>query len=263
MSPKPTILIIPGAFGLPEWYDSIVKPVAAHGYSVQAIKLPSVAYTKELVPGEGPAPTMYDDAAFIAAEVSKLAGEGQDIMLLAHSYGGVPTTQSTKGLSKDERQQEGKQGGIVRLTYLTSLVPALGQSASSVLAGAPPEQTLDFNIDESGWMTHSDLPNSARICFSDLPQAEGEAWMQKFTRHSALSFPSELTHAGYKDIPVSYLICTEDLCIPVEVQREEVAMMERESGRKVDVTEIKADHIPIAGKPEMVVAWILDVLSKM
>jgi pimeloyl-ACP methyl ester carboxylesterase len=103
---------------------------------------------------------------------------------------------------------------------------------------------------------------SAPICFSDLPKEEGEAWMKKFPRHSAVSFGSELTYAGYKDIPASWLLCEEDLCIPAENQREAIELIEKVSGRKVDVTSIKTGHVPPASAPEKVIDWILDVVGK-
>lgn len=90
---------------------------------------------------------MYEDAALIAKEVEKLADEGKDVILIPHSYGGVPTTQSTKGLSKSERQKEGKKGGVVRIAYMTALVPAVGATGMSVLANAPEENRIDFKID--------------------------------------------------------------------------------------------------------------------
>ena len=86
--------------------------------------------------------------------------------------------------------------------------------------------------------------------------------MKKFPRHSAVCFGSELTYAGYKDIPASWLLCEEDLCIPAENQREAIELIEKVSGRKVDVTSIQTGHIPPVSAPEKVIDWILDVAGK-
>jgi hypothetical protein len=90
---------------------------------------------------------MYDDAAFIAKEAERLADEGKDVILVGHSYGGVPVTQSAKGLGTKERQKQGKTGGIVNLAYITSLVPAVGTSAAGMLADVPKEYQLDLKTD--------------------------------------------------------------------------------------------------------------------
>lgn len=112
-------------------------------------------------------------------------------------------------------------------------------------------------------MYHDPISRSAEIAFSDLPKEEGEAWVEKFGRHSAVSFTNELTYAGYKDIPVSYLLCEDDMCIPAKNQREGIELIEKVSGKKVDVTSIKAGHCPIASKPQEVVDWILKVAGNV
>ena len=143
---KPSILLIPGSFALPEFYDPIVDAVVAKGYEIRALHLPSVGL-KTGQGREGAPPTMYDDAAFIAKEAERRADEGKDVILIGHSYGGVPVTQSAKGLGTKERQKQGKTGGIVHLAYITSLVPAVGTSAAAVLADVPKEHQLDLKID--------------------------------------------------------------------------------------------------------------------
>lgn len=100
------------------------------------------------------------------------------------------------------------------------------------------------------------------MTFSDLPPEEGEAWIKKFVCQSGVCFTDELTHAGYKDIPVSYLVCEDDLVIPLRNQKIGIEKIEKASGRKVDVTSIKSGHVPPASQPQKVVDWILDVVSK-
>ncbi|KAH6714234.1 hypothetical protein BKA61DRAFT_632891 [Leptodontidium sp. MPI-SDFR-AT-0119] len=236
--PKPSILLIPGSFALPEFYDPVVNAIAAKGYSIR------------------------DDATFIAKEVQTLVDDENDVILICHSYGGTPTSQRTKRLSKAERQAQGKKGGIVRLGYMAAVVPAIGVSAQGLLADLPPENQASMKADERGRLYLNPISVSAAFTFSYLPVAEGEAWVRKFAQHSAVSFTNKLTHAGYKDMPVSYLFCEGDLCITPALQRKGIATMEEASGRKVDVTSIKSDHVPPVSHPELVVDWILDVATK-
>lgn len=142
MTNQTTIVLVPGAFGVPSFYSSIIDPIAASGQDIRALHLPSVSSSGDGVPG-----TMYDDAAFIAKEVEKLADEGRHVVLIPHSYGGVPATESTKGLSKEERKKQGKKGGVVRLAYMTCIVPAVGGSAGSTMASVPEEYNLHLGID--------------------------------------------------------------------------------------------------------------------
>ena len=56
-------------------------------------------------------------------------------------------TESTKGLRKEERQAQGKKGGVVSLAYMTALVPAVGTSAAGVLADVQDDNRFDLKID--------------------------------------------------------------------------------------------------------------------
>ena len=112
-------------------------------------------------------------------------------------------------------------------------------------------------------MYHDPISATAAIVFNDLPtKEEGEAWVAKFPRHSAVSFAGELTHAGYKDIPVSWLLCEEDLCIIPKKQRASIELIEWVSGKKVDVTAVKNGHCPQESAPQKVLDWILEFAKK-
>lgn len=114
---------------------------------------------------------------------------------------------------------------------------------------------------ENGWMFQSDLPQCAALCLSDVPAEEGLAWVKRMTRHSAASFASPLSHAGYLDAPVSYLLCEDDRIIPADVQRSEINMIERKSGQKVGVKTISSGHCPNVSHPQVVVDWLVDLAS--
>lgn len=110
-------------------------------------------------------------------------------------------------------------------------------------------------------MHHSDLAQSASLSFSDLPPEEGIAWVRKFRAHSAASFACPLKYAGYMDVPVSYLLCENDLVIPSKIQKEEIDMIERKSGNKVDVTTVDSGHCPTVSNLQAVLNWLVNLAS--
>ena len=63
-------------------------------------------------------------------------------------------------------------------------------------------------------------------------------------------------------MPVSYLLCTKDLAHEPELQRASIAMMEKEIGSKVDVTEIEAGHAPNASRSKEVADWIISMAEQ-
>lgn len=146
---KPSILFVTGSFALPVFYDEIINAIAANGYETKALHLPSVGLDSGLGREGGLLPTMYDDAAFIAKEVVKLADEGKEVVIVAHSYGGTPSSECPKGLGKEERQKQGKKGGLVRIAYVSCLVPAVGSPAMALLSDIPVEQRSEILVDVS------------------------------------------------------------------------------------------------------------------
>ena len=71
---------------------------------------------------------MLDDAAHLHGIVEHLANDGKDVVLVMHSYGGVPGTQSVNGLTRQERSEQGKQGGVTDLVYITGFLVNEGQN---------------------------------------------------------------------------------------------------------------------------------------
>jgi pimeloyl-ACP methyl ester carboxylesterase len=130
---KPTIIIIPGSFCPIYPYAPIISELEAHGYPVHGIELETVGRREK-------APSMYDDAAAVASLVSQLADEGKDVVLVPHSYGGIVACEASKGLAKSVREKEGKAGGIVRIVFVTAVVPSEGQCLQDVFGN----QALDF-----------------------------------------------------------------------------------------------------------------------
>jgi hypothetical protein len=108
----------------------------------------------------------------------------------------------------------------------------------------------------------TDASSAVSNVFNDLPKEEGEKWASMSTRQSGFCFPATLSHAGFTNIPVSYLLCTKDLAHEPGLQRASIAMMERQIGSKIDVTEIESGHAPNASRPKEVADWIVSIAEK-
>jgi hypothetical protein len=164
---KPSILFFPGSFVLVSLYQPIFDAVSEAGYEIKGIHPPSVGPSSRQG-RDGPAPSMYDDAAMVAQEAERLADQGKDVIIIAHSYGGVPVSQAPRGLGKDERKAQGKPGGVVRLAYMTCLVPAIGKSAMDVLSSMPESKPPSTSIDVNKYpLTQGPLP-TPRSSVSDI-----------------------------------------------------------------------------------------------
>jgi hypothetical protein len=72
---------------------------------------------------------------------------------------------------------------------------------------------------QDGWLFQVDPAANAALCFNSLSPEEGIAQTAMFGRHSSTCFTDALTHAGYKNVPVSWFFCEDDMCISPEVQQ--------------------------------------------
>lgn len=135
VSTKPTIVLVPGSFLHSSHYAPTLQPLREQGVTVHVLDPPCYHTKKPGLP-----PTMYDDASFIATFVEELADQGHEVVLVSHSYGGTPASECMKGsdgrgLSVDSRQALGKRGGVVRLAYITAVVPKLGGAMGDTMVG--------------------------------------------------------------------------------------------------------------------------------
>ena len=111
---NPHIVLIPGGWHPPDYYDDLVAQLKSHGHECHALHLPSIGKVRTA--------TVEDDRQYIQETTRKLADQGRDIVIVMHSYGGIPGTESVKRLAKKDRQAEGKQGGVTGLVYLSAFM---------------------------------------------------------------------------------------------------------------------------------------------
>ena len=57
------------------------------------------------------------------------------MILVAHSYGGIPAGGAAYGLSKYAREKDGRKGGIVGLVYMSAFVVPEGLSLLDYFGG--------------------------------------------------------------------------------------------------------------------------------
>ncbi|KAH6714384.1 hypothetical protein BKA61DRAFT_482088, partial [Leptodontidium sp. MPI-SDFR-AT-0119] len=98
--------------------------------------------------------------------------------------------------------------------------------------------------------------------FSDLPESEAKHYMSLMPNHSTISFSGELTHPGYKYIPVTYLLTENDKIIPMEAQRQMIDFA-RGEGADVKVVETSAGHCPMLSIPEKTVDVLIAVANEV
>ena len=116
MSAKPTILFVHGSWHTPKHFERVEELFHSHGYDTICPRQPSA--------GKLPPIGLMEDAQCIKSELERLIEvENKEVIIIAHSYGGMVTTQGAeKEYGKAQREEEGKRGGIVRIVYVCAFV---------------------------------------------------------------------------------------------------------------------------------------------
>jgi pimeloyl-ACP methyl ester carboxylesterase len=132
MTTKPEFIIVPGAWHSPEAFNSTTILLQNAGYIVHGISLPSV--------GASPPLQSFDpDVSVIQDAINKLLSSGKDVVIVYHSYGGVPGSEALGEYIKTLESGEKKVGwGIVRrLVYCCAFVLPEGGSLMAALGFKP------------------------------------------------------------------------------------------------------------------------------
>lgn len=118
MSETPAILLVHGAWHGAWCWDAVRDILESRGRTVHTIDLPTVH-----APNKAEL-DLADDARAVRAAVDAIAGP---VVVVAHSYGGVPTTQGLAGASN-----------VAHIVYIAAFALDAGESLLGAVGGVPP-----------------------------------------------------------------------------------------------------------------------------
>jgi len=244
-SRKPSIVFVAGAFSRFDAYTLTTNILEQEGYEVTPVTLPSVGASP-------PHETMTEEVSTIREATMKRLDEGKDVVLVMHSWAGVPGSEAMKGLSKAAREKDGLKGGVVRLVYLTAVVLEVGLHGQSFMGGEPfPWMRLE--ADKRVYV------RDPVAFFSELNAETQKSMIEKLESHSWGPFITETTYAAYRDIPSTYLICENDNIIPVFAQE----MMVKTPDSLFNVERCAAGHFATLTLPKFTAGVIIRAASEL
>jgi pimeloyl-ACP methyl ester carboxylesterase len=88
---------------------------------------------------------------------------------------------------------------------------------------------------------HADLVRE--LFLQDCDEATAQQALDRLTRQSAMPFAQPPLHIAWQEKPSTYFVCTEDLAIPAELQRQRASA----SARLID---LRSGHHPFLSQPE-------------
>ncbi|KAJ5279495.1 hypothetical protein N7478_004867 [Penicillium angulare] len=254
---KPSIIIIPGAWHRPKHYEKLNKGLEEFGYESVAVDLPSLDSSPPLTSWEA-------DAQEVRRVIMNHLDHGKNVIMIAHSFGGVAMSEAVKGLGRKARQDQGLQGAVVRLVYMAAVVIPIGQSYMDQMKMKTPE-----GADVEG--RRKEVEGNSR---GMIPQEDGSLALDEDVAKDILfhgcdpqdvqqavellgSFPSgpmyvPVTYSACVDFPSTYIKCKNDRAFSVLTQERMIAQM----GGVFDVEECEEGHSPFLSNPHFVVDCI-------
>ncbi|CAI6285187.1 unnamed protein product [Periconia digitata] len=234
---KPVFVFVPGAWNTPEYYNGVISILQKGDFHSRKVALPSV----------GCNPVTYDfaeDVQAIKATLDELVEEGSDVVLVLHSYSGQPGAEAVKGLAEKDRETEGLRGGVIRLIFIMAFMVSEGYQPAP---RGSTEGMRDFmKCDLENNTVTVDQKDAKAVWFHDLPEKEAEYWASKTLPQSLGVFWSKSTYAGWRDIPSTYVVCTDDRSFGVPFAEYQINLAKKSDHCSLDNVEtIDAGHFPM------------------
>jgi pimeloyl-ACP methyl ester carboxylesterase len=229
--PKPSIVLVHGAWADSGSWDGVTRRLQADGYTVYA--LPS------------PLQGLPHDAAFLADFLHSISGP---IVLVGHSYGGAVITNAATGDPQ-----------VKALVYVDAFAPAQGQSLAQLLAAHPGSCVVPANLNvvpfpgaPSGvgdaYIKQSVFPS----CMADgLPATEAHVLAATQRPIATIALTQKSGVPAWKTIPSWAVVGTADHAIPPALQ---LAMANRAHAH---ITRVDAPHLSMISNPGTVTNVIL------
>lgn len=241
MHSKPMFVLVPGAWHPSAVYSTFLGLIHKAGYPAVVVDLPSLD-AKDCAGAD-----CQKDAASIHQQVLPMVeNDGKDIIMLCHSYGGIPGGGAAHGLGKRSREKRGLKGGVIGLAYMSAFVVPQGQSLLNYIGGEHPPYVQQHQPSQG----LSTFANPRTTLFNDVNPTIAAQFEESLLPHALKAFDSPAPPTAWAEPDflgkVAFLRCTQDQALPLFLQD----MFTEKSGVKWNITNIESSHSPWAGKPE-------------
>lgn len=120
--PKPVIILVHGGWHRPIHYLNVIEGLRELGYTVEAPALPTTGPCG-LSDEELCKVTLDDDVRAVRETMEPYLEQGLEVVMLAHSYGGIVITSTMHGFTLRDRAAQGLAGGVKTAVYMAALAP--------------------------------------------------------------------------------------------------------------------------------------------
>ncbi|GLZ43458.1 alpha/beta hydrolase [Actinokineospora sp. NBRC 105648] len=228
--PKPTVVLVHGAFADASGWNGVIAQLQRAGYPVIA--------------PAGPLRGLAADSAYIASVVKSVTGP---VVLVGHSYGGAVISSAAVGLPQ-----------VKALVYIAAFVPDAGEKLGDLAAKYPGSDLLtalkpvpfDDANGPAGVDLYIDPAQFRKVFAADVPGKDAAVMAAAQRPVSANTFGDAPTAAAWRTVPSWALVAKQDRAIPPALERFEA---QRAGSRTV---EIDSSHVAMITHPDVVTRLI-------
>jgi len=229
--PKPSIVLVHGAWADTSSWDGVIQRLQADGYTVYALP--------------NPLRGLSDDTAYLADFLHTISGP---IVLVGHSYGGAVITNAATGDPQ-----------VKALVYVDAFAPAQGQTIAQLLAAHPGSCAVPANLNlvpfpgapsgvADAYIKQSVFPS----CMANgLPATQARVLAATQRPIATIALTQESGVPAWQTIPSWAVVGTADHAIPPALQ---LAMA---NTAHAHITRVDAPHLSMISDPGTVTSVIL------
>lgn len=130
---RPVLVVAQGSFQKPMVYQQLCEKLREHGYVVKLPELPSCSDNPNISQF-----TLADDAQSVQRVVRELVDEGETVVVVCHSYGGLVGSEAiSEDLTYASRKTQGVSGGVIHMFLVASFLLPIGQSVLDAFGESP------------------------------------------------------------------------------------------------------------------------------
>ncbi len=219
MTQPATLLFIPGSWHGPWNFEPVQKVLAARGITSKSITLASVGPDSEKLGG------LLEDIDILKHAADAIA---EDVVIIAHSYGGMVATGTAFGPN------------VRHIMFLGAFVPEINQTLMSLI---PPGPLPPYCTEHDAFSIKVVRERASEIFYNGCPPEDIEEALGKIGLQSVSSLETPVPHCSWLNIPSTYVVLTEDRTVPVPAQR-------RFSAHSDTVIERDWPHFPMMSHPD-------------
>ena len=225
-APKPTIVLVHGAFADAMSWARVIPILQRHGYHVVAVENPLTSFDVD-----------------VATTRRVIEAQKGTVVAVGHSYGGAVITAAAAA-----------SANVSALVFVAALAPDSGEKVSAFLEKYPAPLGKALVPDAAGFLS-IDRAKLRAVFAADLPVAETEVMAATQKPINGASFQASSSAVAWKRIPSWFLVAKQDRAINPELERFYATRMH------ATTVEINSSHVPFLSHPAAVARLIEQAAS--